>query len=65
VNAFVDFVLLCGFGPKQMRAADFSWEAPPSPVKTTISSTAIIALLLRYKRYSVPPKESTLALYKL
>ena len=24
-----------------MRAADFSWEAPPSPVKTTISSSAI------------------------
>ena len=27
-----------------MRAADLSWEAPPSPVKTTISSSAIIAL---------------------
>ena len=27
-----------------MRAADFSWEAPPSPVKTTISSSAIYAL---------------------
>jgi len=26
-----------------MRAADLSWEAPPSPVKTTISSPAIIA----------------------
>jgi hypothetical protein len=41
-----------------MRAADLSWGAPPSPVKTSISSTAIIALLLRYKRRSVPPKES-------
>ncbi len=43
---------------KKLRAADFSWEAPPSPVKTSISSSAIIALLLRHKRYSVPPKES-------
>jgi hypothetical protein len=42
-----------------MRAADFSWEAPPSPVKTSISSSAIIALLLRHKRCSVPPKEPT------
>jgi hypothetical protein len=41
-----------------MRAADFSWEAPPSPVKTTISSSAMIALQLRHKRHSVPPKES-------
>jgi hypothetical protein len=41
-----------------MRAADLSWEAPPSPVKTSISSSAIIALQLRHKRYSVPPKES-------
>jgi len=47
-----------------MRAADFSWEAPPSPVKTTISSTAIIALLLRNKRRSVPPKESNACLSK-
>lgn len=45
-----------------MRAADFSWEAPPSPVKTTISSSAIVAHLLRHKRGSVPPKESTFAL---
>src|ERR1041384_8233084 len=22
-------------GPKKLRAADFSWEAPPSPVRTT------------------------------
>jgi hypothetical protein len=36
--------------PKKLRAADFSWEAPPSPVKTSISSTAIIALQLRIKR---------------
>jgi len=28
---------------KKLRAADLSWEAPPSPVKTTISSPAIIA----------------------
>src|ERR1044072_8634697 len=41
-----------------MRAADYSWEAPPSPVKTTISSSAIIAHRLRHKRHSVPPKES-------
>ena len=45
-------------GPKKLRAADFSWEAPPSLIKTTISSSAIIALRLRHKRYSVPPKES-------
>src|ERR1051326_9128756 len=44
-----------------MRAADFSWEAPPSPVRTSISSSAIIAHRLRHKRHSVPPKESTLA----
>src|SRR4030095_9989510 len=43
---------------KKMRAADLSWEAPPSPVKTSISSSAIIALHLRHKRHSVPPKES-------
>jgi hypothetical protein len=48
--------------PKKLRAADFSWEAPPSPVKTTISSTAIIALQLRHKRHSVPPKESNACL---
>ena len=42
-----------------MRAADFSWEAPPSPVKTTISSAAIVAHQLRNKRDSVPPKEPT------
>ncbi|HEX6043964.1 MAG TPA: hypothetical protein VFZ22_05700 [Pyrinomonadaceae bacterium] len=44
---------------KKMRAADFSWEAPPSPVKTTISSAAIVAYRLRNKRGSVPPKEPT------
>jgi len=42
-----------------MRAADYSWEAPPSPVRTKISSSAIIAHRLRHKRHSVPPKEST------
>ena len=41
-----------------MRAADYSWEAPPSPVRTKISSSAIIAHRLRHKRHSVPPKES-------
>src|SRR5437867_453504 len=41
-----------------MRAADFSWEAPPSPFKPSISRPAIIALQLRDKRHSVPPKES-------
>ena len=46
-----------------MRAADFSWEAPPSPFKTSISSTAIIALQLRNKRHSVPPKSQTPAFY--
>ena len=45
-------------GPKKLRAADFSWEAPPSPVRTSISSSAIIAHRLRHKRHSVPPKES-------
>src|ERR1044072_9359394 len=45
-------------GPKQLRDADLSWEAPPSPVRTSISSSAIIALRLRHKRHSVPPKES-------
>ena len=44
-----------------MRAADFSWRAPPSPVKTSISSSAIVALQLRHKRGSVPPKEPTFA----
>ena len=39
-----------------MRAADFSWEAPPSLFKTSISSSAIVAHQLRYKRGSVPPK---------
>ena len=39
-----------------MRAADISREAPPSPVKTSISSSAIIAHQLRHKRHSVPPK---------
>src|ERR1044072_6739223 len=48
-----------------MRPADFSWEAPPSPVKTTTSSTAIIALLLRHKRRSVPPKEPNACLSNL
>ena len=48
-----------------MRAADFSWEAPPSPVKTTISSSAIIALQLRHKRHSVPPKESNACFLKI
>src|SRR5215470_3753957 len=43
-----------------MRAADFSWEAPPSPVKTTISSSAMLLIKLRYKRGSVPPKESNI-----
>jgi hypothetical protein len=47
---------------KKLRAADFSWEAPPSPVKTSISSSAIIALRLRHKRHSVPPKESNACL---
>lgn len=31
----------CCTEPKKLRAADFSWEAPPSPVKTSISSSAI------------------------
>lgn len=38
-----------------MRAADFSWEAPPSLVKTSTSSTAFVALQLRHKCHSVPP----------
>jgi len=50
---------------KKMRAADFSWEAPPSPVKTSISSSAIVALQLRHKRHSVPPKESNACLLSL
>src|SRR4030095_10782387 len=45
-----------------MRAADLSWEPPPSPFKTSISSTAIIALQLRRKRHSVPPKELNVCL---
>jgi len=48
-----------------MRAADFSWEAPPSPFKTSISSTAIIALQLRNKRHSIPPKSQRLLLIHL
>ena len=39
-----------------MRAADFSWEAPPSPFKTSISSTAIIALRLRQQTSLCSPK---------
>ena len=46
-----------------MRAADYSWEAPPSPVRTKISSSAIIAHRLRHKRHSVPPKESNACFY--
>jgi len=41
-----------------MRAAGLSWRAPPSPIKTSTSSTAIIALQLRASYHSVPPKES-------
>src|SRR5687768_3663155 len=45
-----------------MRAADFFWEAPPSPFRTIISSSAIVAHQLRHKRGSVPPKRVTVCL---
>jgi hypothetical protein len=35
----------CCTEPKKLRAADFSWEAPPSPFKTSISSSAIYCSL--------------------
>jgi len=38
--------------------ADFSWEAPPSPVKTSISSTAIVALLTALQASLCSPKKS-------
>ena len=45
-----------------MRAADFSWEAPPSPVKTTISSPLLLLFYCVTSVAPFPQKSLTLAL---
>jgi hypothetical protein len=43
--------------PKKLRAADISWEAPPSLVQDDNQQHRYFAHQLRVNNNSVPPKE--------